>query len=125
MGRSSRKVLVGIAVIVLVFALVVASIASGILPIFGPGKTTVSYVAAASTGESTTKPVLCTDFDPAQELANSKVAGGSSSNFPGYDEQLWLGFEQNFSSSISLGPGTPISLMLMLMKPTSSMSGVM
>ena len=31
----------------------------------------------------------------------------------------------NFSSSISFGPGTPISLMLMLMKPTSSMSGVM
>ena len=29
-----------------------------------------------------------------------------------------------FSSSISFGPGTPISLMLMLMKPTSSMSGV-
>ena len=31
----------------------------------------------------------------------------------------------NFSSSISFRPGTPISLMLMLMKPTSSMSGVM
>ena len=29
------------------------------------------------------------------------------------------------SSSISFAPGTPISLMLMLMKPTSSMSGVM
>ena len=29
-----------------------------------------------------------------------------------------------FSSSISFGPGTPISLMLMLMNPTSSMSGV-
>ena len=30
----------------------------------------------------------------------------------------------NCSSSRSFGPGTPISLMLMLMKPTSSMSGV-
>ena len=29
------------------------------------------------------------------------------------------------SSSRSFGPGTPISLTLMLMKPTSSMSGVM
>ena len=29
------------------------------------------------------------------------------------------------SSSSSFGPGTPISLMLMLMNPTSSMSGVM
>ena len=31
----------------------------------------------------------------------------------------------NFSSSINFGPGTPMSLMLMLMNPTSSMSGVM
>ena len=31
----------------------------------------------------------------------------------------------NCSSSRSFGPGTPISLTLMLMKPTSSMSGVM
>ena len=31
----------------------------------------------------------------------------------------------NFSSSSSFGPGTPMSLMLMLMKPTSSISGVM
>ena len=29
------------------------------------------------------------------------------------------------SSARSFGPGTPISLMLMLMKPMSSMSGVM
>jgi len=103
-GRSSpwRGVLAGILAVLLIVAIVVASIGFGLLPPFGANNSSSgSSNTTGSTGGLNSPPALCSDFTPAQELSNAKVVNGSAAGFPGYDEQFWLGFEQNFTSAVS------------------------
>lgn len=100
-GRSpGRGFLAAVVAVALVLVIVIASFGFGVLPLFGPSKGS-STSTTGSAGGLNAPPSLCADFTPAQELINAKVANGSAAGFPGYDEQLWLGFEQNFTSSLS------------------------
>jgi hypothetical protein len=99
-GSPGRDVLTRVIAVALVFVIVVASFVFVVLPLFGPSSGSSTSTSAPSGGLNA-PPALCTDFTPAQELVNAKVANASAAGFPGYDEQLWLGFEQNFSSSVS------------------------
>jgi hypothetical protein len=100
--------LVGVIAVGVVFAVVIASIGFGLLPLFGTYHASSAPPSGLSTSTSTNStagldapPALCTDLTPAQELSDERVMNGSSAGLPSYDEQLWLGFQQNFTSSMS------------------------
>lgn len=103
----------------IVVLLVVANMGPGTLsPVpkgtSSPGltSTAISAVASlttsgrsASSGSSSSSALskfgLCAPLTRAQVLANAKVSNSSSAADPNYDEQMLLGFEQNFTGSIS------------------------
>lgn len=106
-GRRPRVngTILAMLAVVIVAGVVVASIGFGMMP---------SLVASTSSSETVTLPsdssatrtsggplVLCSGLTPAQELSNAKVLNGSWAGTPNYDEQLLMGFEQNFTSGIS------------------------
>jgi len=85
------------AAVALAIALVLASV--GFFgPLEGPQIGQTSSASSASQGASTSPPAFCTDFSPQQESIDQRASSGPSASFPGYDEQFWLGFEQNFTS---------------------------
>src|SRR5450759_3430187 len=105
--RSPRKgVYVGVLAVAIVATIVVASIGFGPLP---PSKTTTTPSTNISIPPSTTSTssppsaslALCATLTPEEELSNAKASTGPAGGTATYDEQLWLGFEQNFTSSIS------------------------
>jgi hypothetical protein len=111
--RSGNKIVLGALAVAIVMAVVIASIGSGLLPFLGtstlsssssPSSSSTSSVGAirtTSTSSLSSAIALCSPLAPAQLLANSKTINGSAQRAPNYDEQLLLGFEQNFTSSIS------------------------
>jgi len=96
-NRSSGE---GIRVVVLttalIIAIVVASFGVGMLPSSGTSRSSSRSSSTDSNGTF----VLCSGLTPAQEHANAMVKNGPAAGTPSYDEQLLMGFEQNFTSSI-------------------------
>ncbi len=105
--RSRGKgVQVGLLAAVMIAAILVASIGLGVLPSLGTSnssssRSTSSSSRSSSATSSGASPVLCSMLTPSQELGNAIVLNGSSAGMPSYDEQLFMGFEQNFTSSLS------------------------
>ena len=98
-GPRRTRILAGAVAVVLVVALLIASLGLGLFqPLTGGGVGQTSSATSPTMGEQTSPPKFCTDFSPEQELTDQRVMSGASASFPGYDEQLWLGLEQNFSS---------------------------
>jgi hypothetical protein len=87
--------------IAIVVAIVIASVGFGFIPSLGRSSPSSSATSFTTSGGSTTSLALCSGLTPAQELSNAKAVNGSAVATPNYDEQLLLGFEQNFTSSIS------------------------
>jgi hypothetical protein len=96
------RFLLPVLAIAIVVAILIASVGLGLL--HSPGGSSPSSSGATSStffDGPITSLVLCSGLTPAQELSNAKAVNGSASTVPNYDEQLLLGFEQNFTSSIS------------------------
>jgi hypothetical protein len=85
--------------ITFIFAIIIASVGLGLLPSLGVART--SQGTSATTSGSGGSLTLCPGLTPAQVILNAKAAGAAEEQPPNYDEQLLLGFEQNFTSSIS------------------------
>ncbi len=104
---GNRSIFLGMAAVALVVAIVVASIGLGLPSSFGtssPSPSSSSSFASSTSAaldSSSGPPALCSGLTPAQELSNAKVLDGSAAKAPNYDEQLLLGFEQNFTASLS------------------------
>jgi hypothetical protein len=101
--RRSRgaRVLLGVLAVAVVFGIVIASIGYGLFPLYGTYATSSTPPSAAnSTGGLDVQPALCTDLTPAQELSDAKAMNAASAAVPAYDEQLWMEFQQNFTSSL-------------------------
>jgi hypothetical protein len=81
----------------LIIAIVIASFGVGMLP---SSVASHSSSRSASTTDSNGALILCSGLTPAQEQANARVKNGPAAGTPSYDEQLLMGFEQNFTSSI-------------------------
>jgi hypothetical protein len=108
--RSDRTTLIGVLAILIIATILIASIGYGILlPYLGPSKsTTATPSSSAQRSETLTQGSslgFCSGTTPSEALSNSKVANVSAANpsgpNPAYDEQFILGFEENFTSSIS------------------------
>jgi hypothetical protein len=98
-GRGIPAAVLALAIIV---AIVIASFGFGLLP--SPGgviKYSSGTTSSATSGDPVASLVLCSGLTPAQELTNAKALNSSAPATPNYDEQLLLGFEQNFTSSVS------------------------
>jgi hypothetical protein len=102
---GSKGIPTAIVAIAIVAAIVVASVGLGLFPSFGGGPSATSSSSTSATtsagGGSTNPPALCSGLTSSQELSNAKVVNGSAGATPDYNEQLLLGFEQNFTSSLS------------------------
>jgi hypothetical protein len=117
-SRSNTATLVRVAAVVVVVLLAVAAIqlfprAADQLPQAtastaptsssptGAPPTTASSLAASQSATAPGTPVVCSGLSPAQESSNARVLNSDQSKAPYYDEQFWMGFQQNFTSSIS------------------------
>jgi hypothetical protein len=98
----------GVLAVAIIIAIVIASIGFGVFPSLGTSSSS-SFSLSGSTpstgissaGNSSSSISLCSGLTPTQELGNAKAINESAVGVPNYDEQLLLGFEQNFTSSVS------------------------
>src|SRR5438105_134603 len=104
--RSSAKgIQVGLLAAVMIAAILIASIGLAVLPSLGTSNSSSSRTSGVSSGSSSATSssdqlVLCSTLTPAQEQSNAMVLNGSAAGMPSYDEQLFMGFEKNFTSSV-------------------------
>ena len=105
--KRNPGLLLGVFAVAAIFIIVVASFGLGLFPSFGVSSTssTSSLVSpesvASSLGVSGAPLSLCSALTPSQLQTNARVANGSAGSNPSYDEQLLLGFERNFTSSMA------------------------
>ena len=104
-GRSPGEgIKVAVYATALIVAIVIASFGVGMIPSPGTPRSSGSSTSSTRSASATSSDaplVLCSALTPAQERINAMVLRGSSAGMPTYDEQLFMGFEQNFTSSIS------------------------
>ena len=109
-GRKSRnsRLLGGVFAVAIIIVILVASIGFGVLPSprtssssSSTSSSPTSSSLSTSNDASSGPPILCAGLTPAQVLSNARVANGSAAGNPSYDEQLLMGFERNFTSSIA------------------------
>jgi hypothetical protein len=93
---EGRDIRTGVFTAALIFVIVIASFGVGLIPSPGASHPTSSSVSSASAALA-----LCSKLTPAQEQANAMVRNGPAFGTPSYDEQLLMGFEQNFTSSVT------------------------
>jgi hypothetical protein len=109
--KPNQAALLGVLAVLIVATILIASLGYGLLvPYLGTARSTAVFTATqvesgGSLVEGSLTP-LCSGITPSEALSNSKIANGSaairsSGPSPTYDEQFILGFEQNFSSSLS------------------------
>ena len=96
---SNHDLLVGLLTLAVVVVALAAPLVSGIL--FHHASTGISSSVVVSSLRSSSAegpPSLCAPLTPDQNLANSRAANASAGLPRAYDEQMILGFEQNFTS---------------------------
>ena len=116
-SRSNRSILLRVAGVALVGFLAIAAVqliphagnqtrassstASSASSSLSLTQTSSATLKATSSATRPSPPTLCSAPTPLQQAVNSQVLSSDRSRAPYYDEQLWLGFQQNFTSSLS------------------------
>ncbi|HUI00494.1 MAG TPA: hypothetical protein VLU99_08370 [Nitrososphaerales archaeon] len=107
-ARRNTGSVLGLLALVLASGIVVASFGPGLLvptarstSTSGAAVSSVTSSASSAASSPTSPPPLCAGLTAAQILANSKAANATGTVPPAYDEQMLMGFEQNFTSGVS------------------------
>ncbi len=79
--------------------------ASSLTPSTATSTTSTSHSAVQSSSSTALTSLgqvkLCSPLTASQQLQNAQAASGTQAKLPTYDEQLWMGFEQNLTSTLA------------------------